>query len=405
MNKKIYPLFIFLLSLLIGLSYAILFTQPVLSPDALEYDTLGWILTRGKGYQLEEGVADVTREPLYPFFLSIIYRIFGHNYLVVALIQAAISALTCVFIYIIGKQIFGEIAARLASLIAVIYPAFIVYSPYILTEVLFTFLLILSVYSLLKAIASEKVFWYILCGLCLGFSTLCKAISMFLPFLICLMSFLFERKRAKIKALWIVICFLLVVGPWAIRNYKVFHRIIPVRIGMGFNLWVGSYLPWEGKSLGGKGGYPEGRVKYVEAEPLKSLMKGHTDIEADEILRKEALKNISVNPLGYLRLSLKRSWLLWKDAIGKETLKQQNLFLSRVFGLAHYLFLLLSIYGIAAAFIKRNKLSIIPFSVLLYFTLIYSIGFASPRYHFPVLPFMIIFASSGICLIKEKLIR
>jgi len=396
-KQNLYPLVIFILALLIGLSFTILFKQSKLSPDAFEYDKLGWNLANARGYQIEEGIPDVTREPLYPFFLSGIYFLFGHNYLAVRVFQTIINALTCMLIYLIGKKIFGLKSALIASGVCVFYPAFINYTGFIFTETLFTFLLALAVFILLRAQEKKLKGLYILSGILLGLAILCKAVLIFFPFFISLVLFFTELKnKVKVHLLWIIIFSLLVIAPWTIRNYKIFHKVIPIRIGTGFNLWIGSYLPWEGKNMGGKGGYPEGRVKFIETEPLKSLVTGHSDLEVDTILRQEAIKNIKKNPAGFIKLSLKRAWRLWKQAIGQETLNNKSAFLGNIFAMIHYLFLFFAIYGIAFTLLNNFKAVIIPLSVILYFTLVYSVGYASPRYHLPALPYLILFASSGL---------
>ncbi len=405
-NIKTYLIIVFITALVLGFTYISFFSQYKLSPDAAEYDTLGWNLTQGKGYQIEAGTPDATREPGYPFFLSIIYAVFGHNYFAVKSIQLIINAATCVIIYFIGKRIAGRATGMIAAGIAVIYPAFIIYAANLWTETLFTFLLTLGILTLIKAVTGEGLKWYLATGIILGLAALVKAVLILFPLFVIPAAIFITgfKKKVLLCLFYMLLAFSLITVPWCIRNYIVFHKFIPVRTGSGFNLWLGSYLPWQGKNIAGQGGYPEIRVRFIGTEPLRSLVEGQNDVEVDTLLRKEALKNINANPLDYIRLSLKRAWWLWKDAIGQETIQEKNSIFGAIFAIVHYLFLLLAAAGILFTFLNNAKIAMIPLSLIIYITWFYSITYAHPRYHFPALPYVILFAGFGLWRITQKFI-
>ncbi|MDD5633665.1 MAG: hypothetical protein PHW46_00085, partial [Candidatus Omnitrophica bacterium] len=56
--------------------------------DDGDYDKLGWHLSQGDGYAIQKGQLTANRAPGYPFFLMFIYKIFGHDYGVVRIIQS-----------------------------------------------------------------------------------------------------------------------------------------------------------------------------------------------------------------------------------------------------------------------------------------------------------------------------
>ena len=75
---------ILLLSFLSSCLFAFVFNNPIVA-DAHQYDQIGLNITQGY-FSMNEAapyLPTMHREPLYPFFLSIIYRIFGHNYNIV----------------------------------------------------------------------------------------------------------------------------------------------------------------------------------------------------------------------------------------------------------------------------------------------------------------------------------
>jgi len=388
--KTIYAIFI----LAIGLSIAFSFTSEVkLSPDAVEFDTIGWNLAQDNGFTLDRNRPDATREPLYPFFLSLIYRLFGRNYRIVQLIQAVLVGLIAVLTYRIGQKLFNQTIAGLGGLLVAVCPAFIAYGSYLWTEVLFTFLLLAG---LERAINNRAI----IAGVLLGLAILCKAALILLPFFLLLSSIIIWRKNQQLayRLITIMLIAVSIVLPWTIRNYKAFDTLIPVRTGSGISLWIASYLPWDGESLGGGDGYPEVRLEYIRNEPLKSLTFGLDEVAVDKKLSRLAMESIRKNPKGFIKLSLKRAIRLWQHPIGEVSIAEKNIFLAKLYQFFHYLVLLFALVGVV-----KSPFRTIPITaIIIYFTLIYAISYAHPRYQFPILPLLGLLTSNGFISIVRK---
>jgi len=94
-------------------------------------------------------ISEYSVPPGYPFFIRIIYAIFGrNNYKAVYTIQAIISTFSVFLIYWITGKAFNIKAAFIASTISAFYPGFILYNCTYLTETLgvFFILLIFAIY-------------------------------------------------------------------------------------------------------------------------------------------------------------------------------------------------------------------------------------------------------------------
>ena len=78
----------------------------------------------------------------YPFFLTVIYKIFGPVIIIPRLVNALLGSWTCVLIYQLSKRSFGDEVARMASIMAVFMPNLIIYCGYHLKETLMLFLLV-----------------------------------------------------------------------------------------------------------------------------------------------------------------------------------------------------------------------------------------------------------------------
>jgi 4-amino-4-deoxy-L-arabinose transferase-like glycosyltransferase len=83
--------------------------------------------------------------PLYPLFLTGVFKVWGLGFTgmqAVRIIQAVFSCITILFVWLTGKKLFNTGVALLASFLAAFYFPNITTTGYLLTETLFTMLLI-----------------------------------------------------------------------------------------------------------------------------------------------------------------------------------------------------------------------------------------------------------------------
>ena len=204
-QKFTYPLILFLISLFHSLFYIYMFDNPLYA-DAAQYDNLALNINKGF-FSIDPDdptKIDMLREPLYPIFLSLIYKIFGHNYYYVYFIQAILFSLTCIITYYLCNEIFSKKYSILSSFLLAILPTLANYPSYILTECFFTFLLIIF----------------------------------FIPFLI----IIYYRKITKkllINFFLLFFIFILTLSPWSYRNYSNFGTI-QISLRGADALWMAS---------------------------------------------------------------------------------------------------------------------------------------------------------------------
>ena len=177
---------VFLVSFSLGSFFAFCSRHPI-TLDASVYDRIGWNLAQGNGFS-QQGIAPFTptmyREPAYPYILGAIYKIFGHNYVVVYLFQIFIFSLTCILVYFLARDIFSEKAAKYSAFFAAICPTLANYPSYLLTETLFTFLLCLSVLVLTKAVKAQRALWFLASGVIFAITSLCKTVTLLFIFVV-----------------------------------------------------------------------------------------------------------------------------------------------------------------------------------------------------------------------------
>ncbi len=96
LNKKIWIIVIVGILLRFGVLMIFQFAEPVM--DAAGYDEIGWNIASGNGYKVN-GEVTVRRAPGYPVFLAGAYKMFGHSYTAVRIIQALLYSISVLFLF------------------------------------------------------------------------------------------------------------------------------------------------------------------------------------------------------------------------------------------------------------------------------------------------------------------
>ena len=186
--------------------------------------------------------------PGYPALLSVIFRVFGTmtpaSAMVAVGLNLVISAATGLAIFYLAKKTVGETAGVIAAWVWALYPPVILSATFHVWDTSLTILL--TVVGCLVATYLEtggRKMW-MLHGALWGMGALVN------PSLLTIYGVLFlwacwrqQRRRAAwrrnaVLAAMVMIAFM---GPWAARNYRLFHRLVPVRTNYGLELWVGNH--------------------------------------------------------------------------------------------------------------------------------------------------------------------
>lgn len=169
---------------------------------------------------------DSFRTPGYPFFLFILLPVIGK--IGVIFIQIILAAAIAVLVYKLAQRFLPKQAAVIAALLVALEPYSMFLSSLLLSETLFTFFLMLSVYLLFRSTPSfrSKLVVSAAAGVSLGLAVLTRTIGQFLiPFLaLFLLLFLWRRyrMRAALAAGVFFLCATLTLLPWILRNATIF---------------------------------------------------------------------------------------------------------------------------------------------------------------------------------------
>ncbi len=228
--------------------------------------------------------------PLYPIILALITKLFGESYVLLNMANALFSTLTCFYIYLCAKEVFGKKTAYIALIMSAVYVDLIWYCSVMLAETLGIFILTIIVYRVIK----NRNF--ALSGVVLGLACMTKGL-----FIIALPAFLFwiyykykEERWLKKAALFSVFTFLTIM-PWSIRNSLVQKAPSLLEPTWADTIFIG-HNPY---ATGGADYYflDHDYGKFYVDSTISPAEKGRICVQ-------KAVKFISENPLKELQLTL-----------------------------------------------------------------------------------------------------
>jgi 4-amino-4-deoxy-L-arabinose transferase-like glycosyltransferase len=186
--------------------------------------------------------------PIYPYLLAAIFKIFGvysvASTLVALSLDCLFSALTCIPVYLIADESFGERAALWAGWGWALFPYAIYFSAdFIWHTALSTLLMSLVFLSALRLERGRGFGSWILFGVLSGLGGLTDPIIMSVAPVLGAWACLRRYKSGRTwfaPGLAAVLSVSFVIAPWFIRNYATFHKVIPFRSCLGLELYCGN---------------------------------------------------------------------------------------------------------------------------------------------------------------------
>jgi 4-amino-4-deoxy-L-arabinose transferase-like glycosyltransferase len=306
------------------------------------------------------------------------------------LFQAAVGGmLICLLIYLIGCRVRDEVTGLVGAGLAAIYGYFIYYSVALMTETFFIVAVLLSLHLSLEIKEQPTLRRWIGLGLILGLATLLRqTILIFVPFL--LLWLIWELKKTNVRWWYFavpVIVMILLIAPWTIRNYAVFHQFLPLNSNAGYALYASNHphlgTRWSNENI---------------VVPVPEELSGQNEAQLDHALTQMGIQFILADPERYLRLTLDKTLEYFKFWPSSESGRLSNLVRVLSFGL--YLpFMLLGIY--LSFFDWRSFVPLYLF--ILIHTGIHLLSWPAPRYRLSVDAVSMVFAALALLELARQL--
>lgn len=385
--------------------------MPIGLDDMFQYDMLARSLAAGEGFRWyaepdlalverylpfeavaenydPRGVLTSFRAPGYPFFLSLIYRLFGleERFFIARLIQTFVAASLAPMTYLLAKRLFPEEEkiARISGWLLAVYPYLILYPLALASEVIFIPLVLGAVLVTLKSAESRDWRHFLLAGILFGAAALTRSVILgMVPFVLLWLWFLVKDRRGAVIVLLCVAAFVI---PWSVRNTRLHGQFALVENSLGYTIYMG-YHPETG-----------GRFQYPQSVDLLPYLD---DGERDRVGKEKALEFIRTDPAIIPEYAIRKLG----DFFGLErriiTYFYSNNFigylppylLGLIFGLYLLPFAVIStsaVFGAVGWPSKKPNL-LIGFIILAYIAP-HMVLISEPRFHLTILPFLAVMA-------------
>ncbi|MGA1794768.1 MAG: tetratricopeptide repeat protein [bacterium] len=392
--------------------------------DSSQYVAWAKSIAAGK-----EFISVYHQSPLYPFFLALIFTVFGPSIKYALIVQAIIGAITCLLVFYLSMILFKHIWMAVASaFVMAFYAPAIFYNGMVLMASLVIFLYLVFLIILVKALEGNKKWLWASAGIALGISALARAtILLFIPFLMVILAlrarYEWRRKKGDARrtttlhimdsfvyplAIFLV-CTFLIILPVTVRNYIKGKDFVLIAANAGITFYEGNN-PWA------TGQYmdPPGLdlAEDFNGEKIASYYEKRT-LRPSEISKfwfKESGRFIKERPVAYISLLLRKLLYFWNRY---EIPNAENIYFarqySRILQTPLFSFLFAGSLGLLGIMMALTKKIFNAFVVIL-FIFAHMIAtvmfFVTSRYRLPITPLLIIFMVYAFFMlvnyIKEK---
>ncbi len=416
------------------------YSFPILMADSTEYVELARNIITNKVFSYNTSPPfnpEYFRTPGYPIFLAFIL-LFFKSYYAVSVIQIFLVGMTAFLIFKIGQKIVNSTAGLIAAFLYVVNGSTLFYAITVMSDILFTFLLVLAVYLMFFIKTKREFFLVFGVGALIGFATLVRTISVFLPGLFLLFYFFYKRNFFPLKRMVVlmsifIIGFAVVLFPWMVRNkihsgvwgisslagYNLFNYNVPLFLSRENNKSMEENRAMLYEEIGGLSEYEAMQFKNsqkVAGVAKRYLMKnliGYAKFHLSrlpEYFGGNSSKNFYVNVIEIIWHKpnpFPQKTQLLDDILGKKDIKflWDRLASQSFFPLEYILWaIVLCLSLVSIIFRKYRNQAIFFIFIALYFAVLVG-PTVHVRYRIPAEPFMFLSALMGFYGLKECLIN
>lgn len=403
-------LMVSLLCLAALLRLAALFAvDSITDPQVWEYEEVANNLLEGQGlsYHVFGIIYRNTCMILYPLLCAFIYRITHHSFLVLKLVQIAISLASCFLIYSISKKLFGKRPALIALLLMAVHPGFIIYAVKLHPLSLDMFMFIVSVFFFLYVVEGKDLMKNgFLAGICIGIALLTRAtIGLFVPLAAALIIFRMRSAPGRlIKVLALMALGIsLILLPLIVRNFLVFHRPVLLPNDSACNFWTGNHAGslGTGNRLDGKD------VFSAMPDSFRLKFNGLDEFRQKDLFYNEGARFIKEDPKAALVLFLKKLSYFWwfSPTQGLFYPKDWLMTYKAYYFTALFCALLGIFFGIPLMDPPKRQMLFVIILFCAAISIAQALYYVEGRHRWAIEPFILMLAACGIDILWSKIKR
>jgi len=380
-------------------------------PFGYEAGRIARAIASGRGFSDPLSVqtgATAWMAPVYPYLVAGVFKISGiytaRSAIILLTLNSLFSALACVPVFLMARESFGQRVAIWAGWSWALYPYAIYLSAAWIWETCLTALLLsLEFLFTLRLQNSTRVAPWAGYGLLWGATALTNpAVLSLMPLLAGWACYRLHQRgrRYGLQAAVATLALVIVVTPWFVRNYEVFHRVVPFRDNFWLEVHVGNNGDTSHSALEAR--HPS--VSPIEEEEYNRL--GELNYMAEK--RRESIEFIRTRPRWFAGVTLRRIvhtwtgfWSLPANGRLHEPWDPEEPFDPANIALCASL-TAVAIGGLLMAF-RRGSAVAWPYALaLLGFPVVYYVTNTDSRYRHPIDPELIVLAAYACATFFSK---
>lgn len=370
--------------------------------DGRVYDT--WAQRISAGDWLGSDV--FYQAPLYPYFMAVIYRLFGHEVMLVRWVQAGLGSCGCALVALAGSSFFSRTAGLCAGVLLAIYPAAIFFDGLIQKSALDLFLTTAVLAAMGAFLKRPRAGWAVAIGIALGALILNRENARLLyPVLVVWLLLYFRQltlPRRLGHAAWLSLGAALVLLPVGARNYYVGGEFLLSTSQFGPNFYIGNHRGATGRYeplIPGRSHTIHERadaVRLAEEAVGRQLTAG----EVSNYWRDKSLEFIRNEPAQWLRLMAWKTFLVFHaqelvDSEGIEVFAQYSSLLGSLSWFSFGVLLPLAIVGAWGSRRDWRRLAVL-YAMVLGLAASVALFFVFARYRYPIVPVVALFSGAAL---------
>lgn len=352
--------------------------------------------------------------PLYPYFLGLVYAVFGPDLLVLRIIQAVIGSASCVLLSLAGVRLFSKPVGAIAGFGLALYAPAIFFDSLIQKSVLDMFFVCLSLWLISGILrgAATRANWLAL-GLAMGGLALTRENA--LVFIAVIVAWIIARARTlpgtppvgtpgTVGTLGtFVLGLALVLLPVAARNYAVGGGFYLTTSQFGSNLFIGNNPRADGTYASIRFGRGAPEFERIDATEVAEEAVGHalTPAEVSRYWTGRVTDYIRSQPADWLALMARKVLLLLNanemlDTESQESYAEWSWPLAIGGWIGHFGVLVpLAIAGVFVTWPLRRHLWLV-YALTLAYAASVVVFYVFARYRYPLVPFLLLFSAAAV---------
>jgi 4-amino-4-deoxy-L-arabinose transferase-like glycosyltransferase len=363
-------------------------------PFAMGGDAEHYMHTAEEYLGRREGLT-LTRPPVYPFFLALIYVLPNYSLPVALAAQTLISGLTVWFAFQLAGLLGFRRAGWIAAFFAAADPFHLFFSSIFLSETLFTCLLAGGLVLLIRGRERDSFGTLLAAGLVFGTAALTR--SVILPFfgLFCAALLIGPRPPARraLQAVCLAVGIALPLMAWAtVLHHKTGHWVA-VSVQKGWNSYEGLNENFED---------PDAILRWQNAMGAEAMALGlHDPVKRDAYFWGKTKAFMREHPGRMAKLMVRKFLKFWRLYPYFPYSGTQRI-ISAIFMTPLILLALFGVYGVAAQRQGNVWAQLLLVLFILGYALLNTITWTQIRYRIPLHPLLGVWAAIGLSSLLQR---